>query len=208
MGMSLFKKKEKAPELELVDEIMQEIYLALAVQRERNALLDIVKNAQKNGADCEGIQRVFIENLPIYRQRSDAVQPGIKEEYINGLRFLVPHRYNEFRGSDRHAQFTCNKFVYALHGEDGIEDISYLHIYVFNGIALDQAFSMLPIDKSLEIHPDITYGRYTGFAAYRITLLKNRKLEWFIYQREGRSVAINCSNAEDFHVYMKRIANG
>ena len=144
----------------------------------------------------------------MYRQRSDEVQPGLSEVYINGLRFLVPWRYHEFRGSDSNDQFACNKYAYTLSGEDGIEDISHLHIYVFNGVDLDQALSMLPIDKSLEVIPNVTYGSYTGIAAYRITLLKNRRLEWFVYQREGRSVAIYCSGAADFHVYMKRIANG
>jgi len=206
--MGLFSKKEKAPELELVDEIRMEIDLVLVVERERNELLKIVRDAQKNGYNCEDIQRIFIGSLPLYRQRSDAVQPGLNEVYINGLRFLVPWRYHKFRGSESYAQFTCNKYVYQLSGEDGIEDISDLHIYVFNGIALDQAVSMLLIDKSLEICPNITFGRYTGIAAYRITLLKNRRLEWFIYQREGRSVAIYCSDVADFHVYMKRIANG
>jgi len=206
--MGLFKKKGKAPELELVDEIMQEIFLVLAVQQERNELHTIVEDAQKNGASCEDIQRIFSENLPLYRQRSDAVLPGLNEVHINGLRFLVPHRYNEFQGTDSNAQFTCSKFVFSSYGGDGYEVSSRLHIYVFNGVALDQAVSMLPIDKNLEICLDITYGRYTGIAAYWIGLLKNRKLEWFIYQREGRSVAIYCSDTWDFHVYMKRIANG
>jgi len=206
--MGIFSKKEKTPEKELLDAIWYETNLALAVEKDREDLYKIVKKAYKSGASCGEIRRVYMENLPIYRQKSDNVYPGLKEVVIDGLRFQVPHLYTEFLGSEVMADYTCDKFASLVRDDDGESVHSKLDIYVFKSLNMDQAMSILPIDKNIELVRDITYGGHTGIAGFKTGMFNIKRLEWFIYEREGKTVAIYSYNLVSFNVYMDKIANG
>lgn len=207
--MGLFSKKEKAPEKELYDAIWAETYMALAVEKDQEALCKIVKKAYTSGASCDEIRRVYHENLSSYREKSDSVSPGLKEVVIDGLSFQVPYLYTEFLGSEETADYTCNKYASLVTDDEGETEVhSTLDIYVFKGSSVDQALSILPIEKKIELVHDTTYGGYTGIAGFKPGLLGNKNLAWFIYERDGKTVAINCFKLAPFDVYVDRIANG
>jgi hypothetical protein len=207
--MGIFSKKEKTPEKELYDAIWYETNLALAVEKDREDLYKIVKKAYKSGASCDEIRRVYMENLPTYRQKSDIVYPGLQEVVIDGLSFQVPYLYTEFLGSVVMADYTCNKFASLVRDDDGTNVVhSKLDIYVFKSLNMDQVMSILPIDKNVEFVRDITYGGHTGIAGFKTGMFNTKRLEWFIYEREGKMVAICSYNLVSFNVYMDKIANG
>ena len=207
--MGILGKKEKTPEKELLDTIWYETNLALAVEKDQEDLYKIVKKAYKSGASCDEIRRVYMENLPKYRQKSDYVYPGLKEVVIDGLSFQVPHIYTEFLGPVVMADYACHKYASLVRDDDGTNSVhSKLDIYVFKSMNMDQALSILPIEKNIELVRDIAYGGYIGIAGFKPGLFNSKSLEWFIYEREGKTVAIYSYYLAAPHVYMDRIANG
>ena len=206
--MGIFSKKDKTPEKELFEAIELEIQLILYADKDQEDLLKIVKKAYKSGASCDEIQRVYRESLPIYRQKSDVVNPGLRDVIIDGLSFQMSYQFIEVPGSKETSDYTCKNYGIVFYTEeDGEDTVARIDIYVFNRMNMDQAIAILPISKKTEFFEDTTYGDYTGIAGIRTGMFNTKHLEWFIYEREGKTVAIN-GNTRYLEVYIDKIANG
>jgi len=139
--------------------------------------------------------------------RPEAFGSRFEETSVDGISFNIP---NPFLLADTGENLTYyyKEFQY----EDEIEEDKYytysLDIYVFKDLTVDQALSYFEFDSGWKINRDITYGDYSGVRVDIIVMpLRNKVPQWFIFEKDGKAVAIFTDEEWIFKKWMEAIIN-
>lgn len=133
-----------------------------------------------------------------------------EEISVGGLTFNIPQGYVlTDLGEDSVSAYQKYEDVPARHDSKKYNTPTYyLEIYVFYDTTVEQVIFEQKFDDDWKIERDIAYGKYVGVRVDVIVQpFGNTSPQWYIFEKDGKTVALNLDNEAVFKHGIEKIIN-